>query len=823
MMFTAVCSGRTFVKWASLIAATLLFWRADAGAQAIFTFAGGGTIDGRPATAVALDGPAGIAVDSSGNLFIVETPRHQVRKVVKSTGVIYTIAGTGSAGSAGDGGAATSASLNQPSDVAVDSSGNVFVADSMNHRIRRIDPSGKISTFAGTSSFGFGSDGIPATSSPLMAPSHVATDRSGNVFITENGLRIRRVNSSGIISTIAGNGKNGSEGDGGPATLASFYHARGIAADSRGNVYVADYNNGRVRRVDITSGVITTFAGSIQFGLSGGDGGPATAAVLNGPTDVWVGPRDDVFIAEANGGRIRRVDASSGIITTVAGGECCDRSDGIPASQAYFDIQDVAVDSNGDILIPEDRQDLDKIRKVDAVTTIVSTVAGVSSTSAIGNGDLGPATAALLSLSGTGGAFEIRGLALDAQGNLFIADMFATRIRKVDAKSGFITTVAGGGSVNSGSSGLGALPAGLAVDSAGNIYVADPGYHKIRKIDVATGKVSIFAGLSGSSGGDGKPATQAGIGSVSGVAVDSHDNVYLTDGDSIRKIDAATTIITTVAGSAMNGGYSGDGGPATAAKLSVPLGVSVDAAGNIFVADTFNKRIRRISADGTITTVAGSGIDGGGGDGGPATLAQLSFPSSVVVDANGNLYLTDQNNGRVRKIAPAGIITTLAGMTVFGFGAYSGDGGPATRATFTEPDGLAVTPSGDLFIADGDANRVRVVYACVALGQPQLVTPSNGSAGVPIAPKISWGAVRGAFRYDVLIGTDNPPRTKVAADVTSLSISPSNLDPQKTYYWRVVAKGDPYCPQFSTAASEVHSFTTRSSCLAPGVLGSSGP
>jgi len=806
-------SNRSFLR--VLAAATAISFCRPLSAQSVFTYAGGGTIDGRPATTVALDGPSGITVDSAGNLYIAEKPRHQVRRVTVSSGIIETIAGSGSPGSSGDGGRAAAASLNQPNDVAVDAAGNVYVADEFNHRIRRIAPGGIITTYAGTTSFGPGGEGGPATATSLFVPSNVATDPFGNVFITENASRIRRVSPSGIITTVAGSTSSGFGGDGGPGTLGRLSRAEGIATDRIGNLYIADYGNGRIRKLDRASGIITTYAGNGGFGFAG-DGGPATAATLHGPDDVWVDASGNVFIAEANGGRIRRVDAVTGIIMTVAGGTCCDRSDGISASQAYFEIDGVAVDSAGNIFIAEDRQDFDKVRKVDAVSSIVSTIAGVSSASSIFTGDGGPATGALLSLSGIGGT-QIRGLALDAEGNLFIADKYASRIRRVDARTGFITTITAEGTANPGFTGLGALPGGLAVDRSGNVYVADTSYHKIRKIDAATGTISIYAGQSASSGGDGKPATQAGIGVVSGLAIDRFDNLYLTDGQSIRRIDAATKIITTIAGTPLGAGYAGDGGPATAAKFSSPRDLTVDAARNIYIADFGNNRVRKIDASGMISTVAGTGSAGSAGDGGPSTLAQLTFPSNVVADAAGNLYIADQGNDRIRKIdGRTSTITTYAGLSIpASLGSYSGDNGPASRATFVEPDGLAVTPAGDLFIADGPANRVRLIYSCVEIAAPQLVTPAEGSSGVTTSPKLSWKAVRGAFRYDVLLDTVNPPVKVAAEDVTTLSVSPANLDPLTTYYWQVIAKGDPFCTPPSKASSEVRSFTTASGCRRP--------
>ena len=217
----------------------------------------------------------------------------------------------------------------------------------------------------------------------------------------------------------------------------------------------------------------------------------------------------------------------------------------------------------------------------------------------------------------------------------------------------------------------------MAVDASGNLYIADTGNNRIRKVS-ATGIITTVAG-NGSAGysGDGGPATSAQLDGPEGVAVDGSGNLYIADtcNNRIRKV-SATGIITTVAGNG-SAGYSGDGGPATSAQLSLPAGVAVDGSGNLYIADSGNNRIRKVSATGIITTVAGNGSPGYSGDGGPATSAQLNQPAGVAVDASGNLYIADSSNNRIRKVSATGIITTVAGN---GFDGYSGDGGPATSA-----------------------------------------------------------------------------------------------------------------------------------------------
>ena len=502
----------------------------------ITTFAGSaggvGTGDGGPATEASLGFPDGLAVDAAGNLFIADTFNHRIRRVSPDD-IISTVAGNGIRGFSGDGGPATNASLANPDGLAVDAAGNLFIADTFNHRIRRVSPDGIISTVAGSEFGGFFSgDGGPATDASLAFPQGVAVDAAGNLFVADTfNHRIRQVSPDGIISTVAGNGIRGLSGDGGPATNASLANPDGLAVDAAGNLFIADSSNHRIRRVS-PDGIISKVAGSEFGGFFSGDGGPATNAAVAFP----------------------------------------------------------------------------------------------------------------------------RGLALDTAGNLFIADTLNFRIRRV-SPDGIISTVAGNGTERFSGDGGAATSASLvrpqavAVDAAGNLFIADTFNHRIRQVS--------------------------------------------PDG-----------IISTVAGNGIRG-FSGDGGPATNASLD-PDGLAVDAAGNLFIADFGNGRIRRVSPDGIISTVAGNGRGGFSGDGGPATDASLRFPGGVALDAAGNLFIADRGNDRIRRVSPDDIISTVAGDGIHGF---SGDGGPATNAALASPGSVAVDAAGNLFIADVRNSRIRVVLA----------------------------------------------------------------------------------------------------------------
>ena len=279
------------------------------------------------------------------------------------------------------------------------------------------------------------------------------------------------------------------------------------------------------------------------------------------------------------------------------------------------------------------------------------------------------------------------------------------------ARSQIITTVAGSGVYGySGDGGAATsaqmIPYAVAVDAAGNIFIADHGNHRIRKVNSA-GIITTVAGNGVQGfGGDGGPATAAALGNPTNLAVDATGNIFIADGynNRIRKVDV-TGIITTVVGNG-TAGFSGDGGPATAAQLNLPTDVAVDAAGNIFIIDQSNERIRKVAPNGIISTAAGNGVIGYSGDGGAGANAQLSSPTGLDVDATGNIFFADQGNQRVRKIATNGIITTVAGTGVYG---YSGDGAAATSANLSAVIDVAVNATGELFIADQFNQRIRKV------------------------------------------------------------------------------------------------------------------
>ena len=804
----------------------------------ITTVAGNGTVgysgDNGPATSAAIDYPFAVAVDSSGNIYIADSFNNRIREVVKATGNITTIAGNGTSGFTGDGGAATSAEINMPEGVAVDSSGNVFFSDEGNNRIREIvKATGTITTVAGNGTWGYNGDGELATSAELFDPKNVAVDGSGNIYIADwYNNRIREVvKSTGDIATVAGTGTGSYNGDGIAATSAMVNHPNGVAVDSSGNIYIGDTYNSRIREVNKATGIITTIAGNGTAGYSG-DGGPPTSAKLYDPYGVALDSSNNIYIADSFNYRIREVlsyapptlgslsstgwtvnqtgyvgvvAVSSGTapysnltatglptgLTASLSGSTITLS-GTPTAAGTFNNVNISVQDSvgttashtytitinaaptlgalsptqgyvsawgypgaipisggtGPFLVTGQANLPPGLTATTTGTNItftgIPTTAGTFNDISLTVRDMAGATVngvytstivvppagSIITFAGNGtpgysgdGGIPIaaalnfpHGVGVDGSGNVYIDDMFNSRIREVVKATGNIITVAGNGSAGYSGDGGPATsamlddPTSLAVDNSGNIYIADAYNNRIREVVKATGNIITIAG-NGTYGysGDGGAATSAELYYPYGVAVDGNGNVYIADSnnDRVREVVKATGVITTIAGTGTVG-YSGDGGAATSAKLNDPYAVSLDASGNVYIADAGNNRIREVvKATGNITTFAGNGTAGYSGDGGAATSAQLFSPQGVYVDAAGNVYIADAANNRIREVMHAtGVITTFAGNGTAGGG---GDAGPATSAALDDPFGVVVDPAGDVFIADAYNYRVREI------------------------------------------------------------------------------------------------------------------
>ena len=677
------------------------------------------------ADAPAVDAPLGdlkgVTVDPYGYLYIADSENCMVFRL-GSDGMLGLVAGNGICGYSGDGGRATSASLSYPYDAQVDAEGNLYISDYYNHRIRKVTLDGIISTFAGNGTAATKGDGGPAVQASLPSPRRLGMDAEGNLYVGTD-YRIRRISrDGGVISTVAGNGEARFAGDGGRAIDASLSFPEGIAFDAAGNMYVSDWTDCRIRRIT-TDGMIGTFAGDGQCRFAG-DGGAASKASLRSPNGLAMDHSGNLFVADVNNRRIRKI-APDGVISTVAGnGNIFFEGDGGPATRTSLFWPDaVATDATGSIYIADTRNG--RIRKV-APDGIIQTVAGNGLYRAVADGS--SALDVYMTLP--------RGFTRDAQGNIYIADTNNHRVWKV-SPDGVATLFAGIGApsccVDGGPAVKGMLsgPTDVAVDARGDVYIADGGNHRIRKVG-ADGKISTWGGT-GEEGsqGDGGPVSKAQLNYPIGLVFDPAGYLYIADAEDhkVRRV-APDGTITTVAGTG-EAGYSGDNGLAAKAKLYYPWRVAPDRAGNLYIADYYNCRIRKVTPGGIITTVAGTSGCGYSGDGGLATQAKLWGPQGVAVDPAGNIYITDGLNHRVRMVSPNGVITTVAGNGRAGF---SGDGGPALSGSLNRPVDLEVTADA-LYILEYQNNRLRVVRtSVVALESAPAVLAFTAQADSGILP-----------------------------------------------------------------------------------------
>lgn len=653
----------------------------------ITTVAGNGNFvgnwgDGGVATMASLNNPQGMAVDAAGNLYVADTGNLCIRKIGLD-GVITRFAGSGFTSPYDDSGLAIACSLNSPRGVVVSHNGDVFISDLLSGigRIRKVH------------------DGIMTTFvSGFASPTGMAMDATDNIFVADQGHHcIRKIDTNGVITVVAGVfGSGGYSGDGGMATNANMNFPTGVALDEAGNLFVADYSNYVIRKVD-TNGIITTVAGNGIIGFSG-DGGIATNASFGGAPSVWVTAAGDLLITDQAYTRVRKVDAD-GMISIVAGTSSGYSGDGGAATNARLRQPFGTIsDSAGNLFIADSGNHC--IRKVDT-NGIITTIAGNGTTTYTGDGGL--ASNARLGLP--------TGVAVDASGNILIADRSYQRIRKAEA-SGVITTIAGTGTAGYNGNGPAVLsrlnnPNSVVADRQGIIFIADQSNNRVRKVGTNGFFIAVAGTGTASFSGDGGAATLATLNSPAGVASDVDGNIYIADQGNhrIRKVDVGGTI-TTIAGNG-TAAYSGDGGAATSASLNNPAGIAVDAVGNVFIADKNNNRIRRVDTNGVITTIAGTnGVGGFSGNGGLAITNRLNGPTGVAIDSDGNLFIADQNNDRIRQIGTNGIITTVAGT---GISSFSGDGGLASNAAVCLPAGVAVDIAGNLYIADQNNFRIRKV------------------------------------------------------------------------------------------------------------------
>jgi sugar lactone lactonase YvrE len=694
----------------------------------ISTVAGGVPPAVQPAIGAPLDSIQGIATDASGNTYF--TNLNSVFKT-DASGTLTLIAGNGKPGYSGDGGLAVNAQLNSPQGIALDGVGNLYVADIFNSRIRRISPTGTITTVAGTGGFGSSGDGASAQLATLGSPSGIAIDRGGNVYVSDSFQNsIRKISPSGVIGTIA----------------ALPFQPGGLAVDIAGNVFVTDSSHNAIKEISV-SGAITTIAGTGVAGYSG-DGGPANTAQLNNPAGIAVDAAGNLYIADFFNSAIRKI--SAGVITTLT-----------TAALAPFNL---AVDRTGSVYYSVPYSGFNAAggqrttgptlfrRTQTADTTVIAGSSSVSSP--IGDG--GPAAAATFN--------GVSDVVIDRLGNIYAAEILGARVRRIST-DGTISTFAGNGNLGSLGDGGPAIAAaiepvyGTALDRAGNLYLATAD-NRIRKVNGA-GIISTVAG-GGTQVGDGVPALNAVINSPRGLAVDAAGNLFIADSDNnrVRKVDSSG-VINTIAGNGA-AGYSGDGGQAVQSTLNLPMGLTFDNAGNLYIADSGNFVVRKVTSNGVITRVAGSGIPGQAGDGGLATNAQL-IPNNLLVDHTGNLIIQDGLS--LREVSPDGIISTIAGnfnnaLTYSGV-VNNGDGGAAfLTADFYNSVGLAEDSLGDIYVGDFAKLRRLTPESADRLLLP--ISPFNGLVNAPY----TWTAV--------LTGGTPPYTASVSGLPPGLTLDPAS-------------------------------------------------
>ena len=672
------------------------------------TAAGGNRLlDGNPAKTVPLRYPDGAAQDSAGNLYFADRDDNRVRKV-DTNGVISTVAGTGQAGFTGDGGPATKAQLNGPQGIKIDGKGNLYIADYLNNRVRKVNLStGVITTVAGNGNYQYSGDGQSGTAVGID-PYDVAVDGAGNIYIADYlNNRVRKVSASdGTISSIAGTGIPG-DGDNGPANLAALSNPRGISVDANGIVYFVDEGNNRVKRIDQANNKITTAIGAGGFGYGepalDGDGGLATKALLAIPFSTAVEANGNVVLTCVL--EVWRLTVSDGKIHFIAGSDSLGFSgDGGAPINAKFAVP-IYVGSapNGDVLLCDVGNQ--RVRRIH--NGILNTAAGTTILDNI------PASTAFLSFPD--------GVLPDGKGGLIVADTGDSRVRTV-SQGGTINSFLGNG-VRGSDPGELFFPSGMTMDAQGTLYICDTRNDRVLKLSPG-GSPSVLAGGSGTGyAGDGSFAPRALLDHPTGVAVDGAGNVYIADSLNfvIRMVDGNQNI-STFAGTG-NPRATGDNNAAKTAGLSVnDLAI---AGGSLYFADQLNHRIRKIDlSTKIITTVVGIGTPGYTGDGGPAFSAQLNFPSSIAMDAAGNMYIADNGNSVIRVVSGSKI-TTIAGN---GLPAFNLETGTALGVSI-DPTRVAIDKDGTVYIADRNNDRIRKLVP--QTGATLNILSGNNQSGVP--------------------------------------------------------------------------------------------
>jgi uncharacterized protein (TIGR03437 family) len=697
-----------------------------------FPVSGGGySGDYGPATMAALNRPEGVAYDKAGNLYIADAQNHRIR-MVDTQGIITTIAGNGVPTYNGDGLPALSTSFQSPTDVAVDNNGNVYVNDTSNYRIRMISQ-GIVSTFAGTGVRGNGGDNIPARNSAVFDVEAMILDASGNLYYADWGLnRVRRI-SAGQVTTVAGFVPGCPATANGPVSSVALCEPGGLAFQGN-NLLIADSGNSIIRM--LSGSTMTTIGGTGLEGFSG-DGQPALNASFHAPFGLAVDSTGNIYIADRENSRIRLMD-TTGTVSTVAGsGTLIPSQNGVsPSLATFFDPVGVRFDSAGAMMVADTDNNIVRRGNPDGtLATIAGTGAGERS------GDNGPALQA--------GLYSPFSVTDNHLGELLVTDPYFGTLREFTIGGSIATIAASTSGVNVGA------PVDAVTDANGNIFIAD----------YASGAI-LRRGNDGSLG-----IFTSGFLNPAGLAMDSLGNLYVTEysGGRVWSISPSGTP-TLLAGGGTVVGSAAEGAPATSVKLGRPAGVAVDGTGVVYFSDAATATVRRVDLNRKISTVAGNGIAGYTGDGGPATSASLNGPWGVALDSSGSLYIADELNNRVRKVLLTSAPSFTVNQTSLSLAA-AGNGSPTDPVAIT----LSGSLTGMLYTTSVDSAWLQVSPSGGAMPSTLqvLANPAGMSAGTYFGSVTvsAPGANPAARVINVTFTVSAAVPASLASDTTTLSFA----------------------------------------------------
>ncbi|GEP46085.1 choice-of-anchor D domain-containing protein [Brevifollis gellanilyticus] len=732
---------------------------------------GAGSVNGT-GTAARFNRPAGVAVDSAGNLFVADRSNHVIRKISK-TGVVTTFAGqTGAWGHAD--GTGSAARFNEPSGLVMGSGGVLYVTELQNQVIRKVTSAGVVTTLAGKAGVAGPTDGT-GEAARFYRPAGMALAADGSLLVADSGSHtLRKVTMAGVVTTLAGlAGVNGTA-DGSLAN-ARFRYPEGIARAADGTLYITDSGNCTIRKIT-PAGVVSTLAG--KAGTYGAVDGTGTMAEFDYPTSLIVRPNGVLWVADYYNGAIRQV-TQAGEVTTVMGvmGQWFN-VDGVGTAARLSGPHCMTADAAGTIYITDVGNH--NVRKATAVL-MVTTVAGQAENRGSTDG------------TGTVARFNFpEGISVDAADELIIADTYNRRVRKA-TQAAAVSTIAGTGAYGS-TDGPAAMATfgGLydsAVDSTGAIYLADS-QHTIRKMDM-NGEVSTFAGTAGSPGSADGTGADARFNYIQGLDVGKDDTIYVADtwNRIIRKITSSGEV-TTLAGSAGLAGHVD--GTGSAARFNSPSDLAVDDEGVVYVVDSQDQTIRKITPEGVVTTLAGSPNHLGNTDG-TGAAARFQYPAGIALDPYGNLIVCDSGNHTLRRVTPAGVVTTIGGMP----GQAGATDGPDAAARFSQPFKVATDSTGAIYFVDKSNNRVvkGVPHPEIAVEEPVGTSLVDGTAvGDFGAVSIHENVVKTYTITNLggasLTGLSMNVTGAHAADFMATSLSKPTLLPGQSMTFTVTFSGD---------------------------------